>query len=121
VGIGQFFSCNHSSKLVSILKEVENQLSAAKQKEIELTMIHNSSQKANQEIKEGNMDRMTWLMSDLGRTSQPELRVSMTSEFEEKDRRTDIDDFINSLRESTSDGDVIAFQKLPDDIDSSLI
>jgi len=24
VGIGQFFSCNHSSKLVGILKEVEN-------------------------------------------------------------------------------------------------
>jgi len=64
---------------------------------------------------------MTWLMSGLGMVSEPDIRASVKSEFEDSDRRTNIDEFVNSLRESTSEDDVIAFQKLPDEIESSLI
>ncbi len=37
------------------------------------------------------------------------------------DRRTDIEDFVNSIRESTHDQDLLAYEHLPSDLDSTLI
>jgi len=48
------------------------------------------------------MDRMTQAEIET-------IRMSETEEDEDTDRRTNMDDFINSIRESTFEDDVIAY------------